>query len=76
MVNLILQIAALLLGILDRHLEKQAEDEEIIENEKFKKALTGGDFDYAAYLLSRRLRKHQGHRAKGQRTDTLPSDKP
>ena len=64
MIELLLKITSLLVGILDRYLDEQEEYKEEIENEAYKKALANGDYNYAAYLLNRRLRRLQRNRPK------------
>lgn len=75
MVTAILKIVELLLGMLDRYLEEQADNAREIEDEKYRKAVASGDFGYAAYLLNRRMRavrRTQG-RPKGPGADNRPS---
>ena len=75
MIKAILQIAAILLKIVDRHLEERAANERLIDNEKFKQAIADGNLDFAAYILGRRLQSIKDCRAKGQGADIPPPDK-
>ena len=75
-VKIILQIVALLLGMVNRHLKKRDAEEGLRNNEEFRKAMSAGDTDRAADLLSKRLRDIESNRAKRQGADIPPPDKP
>ena len=55
MLSAILQIIAVLLRLVERHLRRADEGQEEAMDAKFRKALADGDFGYASYLLNNRV---------------------
>lgn len=75
MLTAIFKIIELLLRLVNRHLSKlDAEREEILD-EKYRKAMADGDYPYAGYLLSRRVRQKR-RSVERQRDDKHTPDRP